>query len=76
MTTKLQVGKKLTTKDHQVKTQQDEAKTKKTVCCYTTNNKQQIEVWSFACQLESYTVLTPALFIYLHIIIHKGFPSL
>lgn len=63
MTTKLQ-GKKLTTiKDHQVKTQQDEAK-KKTVCCYTINNKQQIEVWSFACQLESYAVLTPALFIY------------
>lgn len=37
---------------------------KKTVCCYTTNNEQQIEVWSFACQLESYAVLTPALFIY------------
>lgn len=62
MTTKLQEGKKLTTKDHQVKTQQDEAKKK--LCCYTTNNEQQIEVWSFACQLESYTVLTPALFIY------------
>lgn len=29
MTTKLQEGKKLTTKDHQVKTQQDEAKKKK-----------------------------------------------
>ena len=54
MTTKLQEGKKLTTKDHQVKTQQDEAK-----------NEQQIEVWSFACQLESYTVLTPALLIYI-----------
>lgn len=66
MTTKLQEGKKLTTKDHQVKTQQDEAKKKKKkVCCYTTNNQQPIGVWSFACQLESYTVLTPALFIYI-----------
>lgn len=31
MTTKLQVRKKLTTKDHQVKTQQDEAKKKNSV---------------------------------------------
>ena len=34
MTTKLQEGKKLTTKDHQVNTQQDEAKKKNSVLLY------------------------------------------